>query len=336
MDNDRPEINYDVLWDILEDAKEIPSEDNINLAVTECSFLDVKDEVDLQLLFRLDRENLESVVDRYFELRNDTDANVPHIEHLKTAVIEAKPTPFDLVVLEIEKYEKNQNVEVLKKILKATASLHTAEQSQIVEILCQDNLKKLHNMTKTEIKTEIKSTNTGHGGKRDDAGRPKTEATIAREESPYFIETHFNVVAMAEEITDEFEVWSCKNELHIYDKANGIYSPDEAEIESRIREKLGSLATRHLVAETIADLRSRCRRHIPVDNDSLIPFKNGVLNFQNFELQPHSPDNCLLVNFPVNWDPNIENERFCEFVSQIVPEDSIEVLFQILGSVFHR
>ena len=105
---------------------------------------------------------------------------------------------------------------------------------------------------------------------------------------------------------------------------------------------LDDLQRSHWVKETFDALKSLTLKLEPKQSDALIPFENGVLDFDaslksdDWVFHEHSPDNFLLSSFPVKWDTNASCKRFVEWVREIVNEDDMRIVFEMIGSIFHR
>ena len=173
-------------------------------------------------------------------------------------------------------------------------------------------------------------------------GRPKSAATLLRELSPYFDGNQFLPTQMRDAILEKWFVWTLNGRILLYDEDSGIYQEGEADVERFIRDELGDLVTNYIVKEVISEVQSFTRMVEPATNANLIAFRNGILNFETFELLPHSHENYLLSSFDVDWLPELSDEDsevampFVQFMVDIVPEDSFDLLLASIGSIFHK
>lgn len=227
--------------------------------------------------------------------------------------------------------DENEKLSRLNTLFSETSGLKPIYQAQIVKELMRDVLKSVHKMTKPQIEKAIK-----------DADRAVNGADA--EHSDYFTEKGFNARAMRDKIISEFpQLWTLHDTLRIYNAQTGVYETDEAgEIEKMTREELGDLQRTHSVKETFDALKSFTLKPSPVQSDALIPFENGVLDFgasletEDWIFHPHSPDNYLLSSFPVEWNSDARCDRFSKWISEIVGPDDVQIVFEMIGSIFHR
>lgn len=232
---------------------------------------------------------------------------------------------------EIDKLtDENEKLSRLDTLFSETSGLKPIYQAQIVRELMRDGLKSVHKMTKPQIEKAIK-----------DADRAVDGADAER--SDYFTEKGFNARAMRDKIIAEYPpLWTLHDTLRIYNAQTGVYETDEAgEIEKMTREELGDLQRTHSVKETFDALKSFTLKPSPVQSDALIPFENGVLDFgasletEDWIFHPHSPDNYLLSSFPVEWNSDARCDRFSKWISEIVGPDDVQIVFEMIGSIFH-
>lgn len=102
----------------------------------------------------------------------------------------------------------------------------------------------------------------------------------------------------AEHIKAEYHVRKINGQLHIYD--NGVYVPGYMAIEKVMIKEIQSL-TDAKRKEVLKYLDIMCDDS-PMGNPALIPFKNGLLDIEHFELSPFSPE--LTVTNMIPWEYN--------------------------------
>jgi putative DNA primase/helicase len=64
---------------------------------------------------------------------------------------------------------------------------------------------------------------------------------------------------------------------------------------------------------------------------SVINFRNGMYGVVKGMFTPHSPEYQSLIQIPVDYDPNAKGVAWKEFIEGVVPEDSIEALWRVIG-----
>ena len=238
----------------------------------------------------------------------------------------------DLIPLidQIEQLTDNaEKFDRLEDVFIATSGLKPMYQAQIVKELMRDTLKAVHKLTKPQLQKAIQ-----------EAGKSETDGDL----SDYFTQHGFNARAMRDKILEAFPpIWTLHDILRIYNKQTGVYNADEyGRIEKVIRSELADLQRSHSVKETLDSLKSWTLKPEPKQNDTLIPFQNGVLDFgasletDDWVFHKHSPSNHLLSSFPVDWNPDARCDRFVEWVGEIVSQADTRILFEMIGSIFHR
>lgn len=222
-----------------------------------------------------------------------------------------------------EKFERLEDVFI------AASGLKPMYQAQIVKELMRDTLKAVHKLTKPQLEKAIQQ-----------AGKLPDDAEL----SDYFTHQGFNARAMRDKILSDFPpIWTLHDTLRIYNEATGVYDSDDyGRIERTIRSELEDLQRSHSVKETFDALKSWTLKPEPKRSDALIPFQNGVLDFgaslekEDWVFHKHSAENYLLSSFPVEWNSDARCDRFVEWVGEIVDEADMRILFEMIGSIFHR
>jgi len=67
----------------------------------------------------------------------------------------------------------------------------------------------------------------------------------------------------------------------------------------------------------------------------VINFRNGLYLWRAELLQPHSPDVLSTVQLSVDWDPDATCPEFDTWLSQVVPADMIELIWELIGYLLY-
>lgn len=125
----------------------------------------------------------------------------------------------------------------------------------------------------------------------------------------------------------------------LYIWKEGVYRPGgeailSGQVESAAKECLvGRIATKHFVAETVAHVQ-RSTYHDRAEFDSnpmVLSLRNGVLNLETLDFQPHDPKILSTVQLPVLYDANADCPKFKEFLSQVAYAEDIPVIQEFFG-----
>jgi len=126
--------------------------------------------------------------------------------------------------------------------------------------------------------------------------------------------------------------------LYIYQ--NGVYVPCEhyfAKILQKVWDnhqirQLKTLTTT-IFKEIITQLKRR--NYIVYEdinkNKKYINFKNGLLNIETFQLEPHDPEKVFLSQVPHNYNREAKSEIFMKFITDVFPIEYHDVLQEFIG-----
>lgn len=113
----------------------------------------------------------------------------------------------------------------------------------------------------------------------------------------------------------------------------GVWVRRDDEIERRLARLLGN---RHRMAY-VPNVRSGViyGRDLPrigfEPNARLINVRNGMVDWRTGELEPHDPELLSTVQLPVEYVPGAECSTFDAWLAQVVPADSIQLVWEALG-----
>ena len=119
------------------------------------------------------------------------------------------------------------------------------------------------------------------------------------------------------------------NEFLYYNSKEGTYSYGAAEfISKNVREILGERSTTHIVNEIVAYIRDLSLRTEPDFSTPpyLINLVNGVLDWKNLKLLPHSPDYNFRTVLPFEYNVHARDSRFFKVLEEITKDDMDKAL----------
>lgn len=142
----------------------------------------------------------------------------------------------------------------------------------------------------------------------------------------------FNHVNLAEDIWDSFSLVWYKGELYYY--SNGVYrSGAKSIIEGEAQRRLGLESTNARKAEVYNWLETNAKvNSVEVeDNTNIINFQNGLYDIKESKLLPHNPSHFSTVQIPINYNEDAECPKVNEFLASVVPNDSVDFVFEWFG-----
>ena len=142
----------------------------------------------------------------------------------------------------------------------------------------------------------------------------------------------FTPASVAGELIDSgFRIASADDRLYMYDERLGRYVPAESAIRREVTMRLGDSWKRtraDAVLDWFADSAPKLWPLPPLDR---VNVRNGILHVHTGELSSHTPDFLSEVQIEAAWDPAAECPAIERFVSQVLPEDTADLFYQLAG-----
>ncbi len=114
------------------------------------------------------------------------------------------------------------------------------------------------------------------------------------------------------------------DEFLFYDINEGFFNYGATGfIAKKVRDILGEASTTHIVNEVVAYIRdlSLASEEEFTPTSEFINLKNGVLNWRDLRLLPHSPDYHFRTVLPFNYNVHARYSRFFEVLEEITKDD---------------
>ena len=150
----------------------------------------------------------------------------------------------------------------------------------------------------------------------------------------YFEGKNFISKWLGDEILQTNMLKTTSDNETIYNYRDGIWIPDgENLIKIEASRRLGQKNTSHRIAETITYIKYNTfidREEFNKD-PYLLALKNGVLNIKTNKLKPHDPKYMINVKIPLIYDPEAECPLFEKFLSEVVDESDIPLIYELFG-----
>lgn len=124
--------------------------------------------------------------------------------------------------------------------------------------------------------------------------------------------------------------------IYVYDYEKGIYSPTgEAELKARITTSFENYARIGSQREILNHVRNLTLVNSEMWNDRtpklLLPVMNGLLDFNNLELRPHTPLLWYRHCLPVKFDPEASCPMIMQFLREIVEEKDVPRILDLIA-----
>lgn len=178
--------------------------------------------------------------------------------------------------------------------------------------------------------------NSGDGDGNYDGSAPASILDIGRE---FFVKRSFIPVILSNVLMEEFHYFNTDpGGLHIY--KDGWYQKNGKQhinLHSRIRLANNARTNRvsevidHIKAITFRDLDSADELYNPRQTRGYVNFKNCMYNFLKPGQFPHDPRYMSTLRIPVVYDPAARCPKIENFLKTVLPEDCIELFYEMLG-----
>lgn len=125
--------------------------------------------------------------------------------------------------------------------------------------------------------------------------------------------------------------------FYVYE--NGVWQQGKAAIEAQIAALLGNRYRKSHVANVLDLIRlspQTTRIEVEPVHPHLINALNGMVDWKSQKLLEHSPDYRSVLQLPVEYHPDAQCPRFDTFLSQVVPADSIEFVWELIGYAMYN
>jgi putative DNA primase/helicase len=121
----------------------------------------------------------------------------------------------------------------------------------------------------------------------------------------------------------------------LWSYADGVWSPDKHVVRSRAAALLGERYRRTHGTNAEDVVRATSRRITCEPIPEAINFRNGLYLWKSGTLHNHTPDVLSTVQLSVDWDPDATCPKFDRFLSQVVPADMVELVWELIGYLLY-
>lgn len=152
----------------------------------------------------------------------------------------------------------------------------------------------------------------------------------------YFAKTTFIPDKMASELTTSG--YLCLGSK-LWRYQGGVYCDDaEDHIKAQIVKRLGRRWSSRYSDETLRYIMDQSRTNIDKINQhpGLVNVANGMLDLATGEMLPHDSRYYSTYQLPITYDPNADTRAIDAFIGAILPDDTIDVFWEYIGSTFVR
>ncbi len=128
------------------------------------------------------------------------------------------------------------------------------------------------------------------------------------------------------------------NEDVCYYNGKGLYVLGGESLINELCELMCPQIKTHELNEVVGHIKRRTYvdRSKFDSNIDLLSLRNGLLNIQSKELQPHTPEYLSIVQMPTEYKPEAECPKILEFFKEVLRPDEVDVMFRLIGYCLHK
>jgi len=116
---------------------------------------------------------------------------------------------------------------------------------------------------------------------------------------------------------------------------DGAWTPHRYVVRNRLVKLLGDRYRRGHATHVEDVIRAEVPLITGDPVEQWINFRNGLLDWRTGELHPHTPDVLTTVQLAVDWTPTAACPRFDQFLSEVVPADMTNVVWELIGYLMY-
>ena len=157
------------------------------------------------------------------------------------------------------------------------------------------------------------------------------QAKARRDPSRFFDRSTFKPKLVADEIRQQGRYFLYTSGL-LCEYQGGVYKENENGIRADIQRLLWELSAEAHVQNVVKYLSTQ--GFVAPDNIAIsdqVNCRNGVLNTETLELQPHSPYVRSLIQINADWNPKAKCPVIDRFLGQVLPEDCQDLIREVVG-----
>lgn len=149
----------------------------------------------------------------------------------------------------------------------------------------------------------------------------------------FFSKHGFNPTKLADCLVQANPIITVDGIVYVYE--NGVYVADNERKVRRMTARV--LGDRYRsthgneVVEIIKDLHTVKSIHLEKPSTKIVNLKNGLLDWRTGELMPHRSDFISFSQIPVRYDETAKCPNIEKFISEVVPADSINMVYELFG-----
>jgi len=128
------------------------------------------------------------------------------------------------------------------------------------------------------------------------------------------------------------------NEEDYYYNGKGLYVLGGESLINELCELMCPQIKTHELNEVIGHIKRRTYvdRSKFDSNIDVLNLRNGLLDIQSKELQPHTPEYLSIVQMPTEYKPDAECPKILEFFKELLRPEEVDVMFRLIGYCLHK
>ncbi len=147
----------------------------------------------------------------------------------------------------------------------------------------------------------------------------KNPIEIITERIPSWIEEH------------HFKTVSDTDQLYHYE--HGVYlNNGETVLKALIEAEFGAITSEGLVRDIVGKVKRRTYRdRNQFNNKQILNVKNGLLDLDTLEIQPHTSEYISTAQLEVSYDPNAKCTKIDAFIKDVIKSEDWQLIEELIG-----
>ncbi len=118
--------------------------------------------------------------------------------------------------------------------------------------------------------------------------------------------------------------------------SGGVYlAHGDDEVRRRVSDLLGDRHRKSHADGIVADLAAGHQFITDLQPLQYVNCRNGLLNWQTGQLEPHSDTVPSTYQLQVDWDPTATCPRFTAWLEQVIPDDAVQLMWEVIGTCIY-
>ena len=188
-------------------------------------------------------------------------------------------------------------------------------------------------LPEAEVKTAVQS---AYEHPLKDPEEPVSTVTDIEE---FFVKAQFEPVRFAKFLLKSYRFKTTRDNktIYVYNPNTGTYTPTGAGIiHGEMSHYLDEKTRKHYYGDVEFYIQGVTFFDRPQTTPNKLTCLNGIVNVETHTLEPFTPDEFILTQIPIKYDPTVDCPQITKFLTEVVNSDQLCMLQQIIGYTLYQ